>query len=170
MADFTWMEWFTGVSGEPITATRLPPEGIDAEELMLQHSLETGRSYLIGFTQKQGLGRITYIGSDPTPDLILGVLRSAGTVIPVLSDYPQWANALYKHGKGYVLFIANPTEFNGTAEFSLAENFGELQDWQVENLVSHNSEVVRSREGKLSLYSQSESERRHRPDDLQLES
>lgn len=149
-ADLPWMEWFNSIPGEPISAVRLRPEGINAEELLLQHSLETGQSYIIGYTVRQGSGKITYIGTDPTPELILAILKSNGVVLPVQSLNPEWANALYKRGDEYFLFIANPTDFVGTTLFTLTDDFGESMSWVVEDLVAENSETLTSQSWTLS--------------------
>jgi hypothetical protein len=150
-AEMPWMEWFSQVEGSPITVIRVPPEGITAEELLLQHSLEVGQSYVIGYSINQGAGKITYIGADPSPELIGGVLKSAGIEPPVHASNPEWASALYRRDGKYYLFIVNPTDQNGTAVFELTADFGANTAWKIENLVSKTSEIVTSLDDKLSL-------------------
>lgn len=149
--ELPWMEWFEKVDGQPITAKRLHPEGITAEELVYQHSLEVGQSYVIGYTLHQGAGKITYVGADPTPDLIMGCLKSFRVHIPVQADNSQWSTALYKKGSDYFLFVTNPTESDGATLIEITEGFEERSEWQIQDLVKESSFVRHSQEGKLSF-------------------
>jgi hypothetical protein len=106
---------------------------------------------VIGYTINQGAGKITYIGADPSPELIGGVLKSAGIEPPVHASNPEWASALYRRDGKYYLFIVNPTDHNGTAVFELTADFGANTAWKIENLVSKTSEIVTSLDDKLSL-------------------
>ncbi len=81
-----WMEIFDQVPGEPITAERQSVDAEAVEEMQFLCSLPVGARYTIGYTQPRGQGRLTYLGIQPTPQLLLGLcsafsapLASSGT-------------------------------------------------------------------------------------------
>lgn len=130
-----WLHNYDNVPGQPITAVRMPYRSQPSEELVLQFSLQEGLEYTVGFEVERGKGRITVIGLQPTPALLLALHKHYGVAIACRSQVEGVTSALFRRGEDYYLIATNDGIEGKAATFELA---GELATghWQVDNLLN----------------------------------
>ncbi len=77
------------------------------EELQYLCSLPTGTRYIVGFTRWVGSGRLTYLGLQPTAQLIAALYPYLNISIPARSLTPGITTALYSRKDQTYLMIVN---------------------------------------------------------------
>ncbi|MBK8033043.1 MAG: beta-galactosidase [Chloroflexi bacterium] len=114
-----WLQHYEEVPGEPISITRLSVRIPPSEELLLQFDLATGQQYTIGYTVRRLRGRITVIGLQPTPELLVLLHRQFGVGIPSRSTTPDVTTALFHRDGDYYLIASNVGDEGKTATIQL---------------------------------------------------
>ncbi len=106
------------------------------EELSLQNSLQSGNSYTVGYTERHGLGRITVLGLQPTPELVRLILQGNRIALPSRACTEAISTALFKRGREYFLVAVNNGQEDKTAEVELTLPAEEKEGWVAEDLLS----------------------------------
>jgi hypothetical protein len=126
-----WWHSYEAVPGTAITMERLPYASQPSEELKLQFSLQEGFGYTVGYTVERGQGRVTVIGLQPTPALILALHRSFGVTAACRSRVSGVSSGLFRRGDDYYLVATNDGSESKATLFDLALPAGR---WQAHNL------------------------------------
>jgi hypothetical protein len=103
-----WMFSYQETPGEAIAARRLSPAPLASQENSLQASLQDGQETFIGYAKSIGKGRLTLVGLQPSPDLILALHKYAGVPIPCRSYTPGISTSLFQRDGDLYLAGANP--------------------------------------------------------------
>lgn len=104
-----WMFTYRAVPGTPITAKRMAPKSIVAEENSLQWNLQNGETYTVGYTRDLGKGKITMLGMSPSKELILGLHQYFDVKIPARALTPGIQVACFRRDNNTYLTIVNTT-------------------------------------------------------------
>ncbi len=141
-AEGSWAWTYASVPGEPITAERLPGRQQPSEELCLQFDLQTGARHTVGYTRQQGQGRLTVLGLQPTPELLLEIHRVLEVPIPCRSLTSGVVATLFRRGDAYYVFAVNSGDEGKAAE--IAFGGGTIADgrWLAEDLIAGRSAPV----------------------------
>ena len=123
-----------------LVARQLDSDGFTAEELRLQFNLQTGVGYDVGFSERRGRGRLTVLGLEPSPALLLALHRFAGVSIPARSTTPGALGALCCDDDGFYLIAVNNGEEEKTATFVLDRDILPNARIEVEDLLSREEE------------------------------
>jgi hypothetical protein len=129
-----WLHFYENVPGEPLIAERLKGKAQPSEELALQFSLQIGLKYTIGYTEARGQGRLTVIGLQPTPGLLLALHNHFGVPVACQATVPDVTTALYRRDDDYYLIATNDGVEAKGAEITFAEDLLTDDQWTVENL------------------------------------
>jgi hypothetical protein len=127
--------WFDAPPGEPIVATRRRGEILHQEELALIVDLVEGAQYTLGFTRRVGRGRLTFIGLEPSPELILVLHEFAGVTAPARALTPDACAALFRRGDAFFLVVTNAGNENKVIEIALDVSLFAADRYQLEDLV-----------------------------------
>jgi len=131
-----WAYSYDSTPGEPITAERLSIREKPSEELLLQFDLPTGAQYTIGYTVECGAGRITVVGLQPSPGLLLALHPYLGIPVVSRSRTATVSTALFSRAGEYYLIASNTGNEDKSADVELAPGLLNAGLWQVENLVT----------------------------------
>jgi hypothetical protein len=126
-----WLMHYDAVSGASISVERLGIRSQPSEELLLQIDLQRGERYTAGFTLERGSGRVTFIGLQPSPDLLAALHQQFGVSIP--SQAAGVTTALFRRGDDYYLLASNVGNEDKSAEVALSDMTGA---WTVRDLLS----------------------------------
>ncbi len=104
---------------EPLMVRLLDSEAYSAEELALQFNLSSGARYTAGYNERRGRGRLTVLGLEPSPALLLALHDFAAAPLPVRSATPGAFAALWRGADAHYLFVVNNGDEDKTATFYL---------------------------------------------------
>lgn len=90
-----WLEWFDAPPGKALVAERQSVDRDAVEEMQYLCNLPVGTRYPVGFSQPRGRGRITYLGLQPTPALLLALCEAFATP-PARCATPGVSAALFQ--------------------------------------------------------------------------
>jgi hypothetical protein len=101
---------FDEVEGEAIEATQQlgAQQAVECSEVW--PTLYEGKTWTIGFSEELGSGRVTYLGVDPSPELIVALHKWAGVAIPSRAHSDGILTALFRRGDSIYLIAVNPTD------------------------------------------------------------
>lgn len=128
-----WLHNYDATPGEPVIAERLAYRQQPSEELALQFSLQEGLRYSVGYQVGRGQGRITVIGLQPSPTLLIALHQHFGVSIPCRSQTGSVTSTLYQRDGNYYVIATNDGTESKAAVLSLPGLSG---PWQVEDLMS----------------------------------
>jgi len=132
-----WVQHYDAVPGEPIVVTRLSARNPPSEELLMQFDLQSGQQYTVGYTVRRLRGRITVIGLQPTPELLILLHRQFGVTIPSRSTTANVTTALFHRDGDYYLIASNVGDEGKTANIQLpAPQNGQWRDMLNGNVVA----------------------------------
>ncbi|MCC6801235.1 MAG: hypothetical protein IT319_00005, partial [Anaerolineae bacterium] len=131
-----WWHNYDKAPGEAIHIERLPYSFQPSEELVLQFSLQEGLRYTVGYTIQRGQGRITVIGLQPSPALLLALHDHFGVTVACRSQIGGVSSALFRRGDAFYLIATNDGSEPKAALFEIAPGIMRAGAWQVENLDS----------------------------------
>lgn len=131
-----WAYNYDRAPGEPITAERLSIREKPSEELLLQFDLQNGAQYTIGYTVQRGTGRITVIGLQPSPGLLLALHRYLGIPIASRSRTATVSTALFSRDGEYYIVASNTGNEDKTADIELAPGLLNAGRLQVEDMTN----------------------------------
>jgi hypothetical protein len=114
------VEIYAHLEVEQIFAERGSVDELAMEELRLHCSLPQGQIYPVGYTRLMGQGRLTYLGLQPSKDLILGLLDAYQVEIPVHALTPGFASSLFQQKGTYYLMLVNLGSEERCAELALS--------------------------------------------------
>jgi hypothetical protein len=137
----SWLFNYDTVPGEPVTAIRLPTGQLTAEENLLQANLEAGTTYTIGYSQTIGQGRLTIIGMEPSPPLLLALHNVYGLPVPIYSSTPGIKTAIFQRDQAHYLLAVNTGTESKTAEVILHPRYVPTGDYMVSNLLTGKEEA-----------------------------
>jgi hypothetical protein len=131
-----WIYNYDRVPGEPIRVTRLTMKNHPSEELALQFDLQTGAEYTVGYSIGRGQGRLTIIGMQPTPGLLLALHEQFNVPLPCRAYTSAITTALFSRDGGFYLFASNAGNEDKSTEVVFAPNLFSPGKWSVQDLVS----------------------------------
>ncbi|MAT45031.1 MAG: hypothetical protein CL609_22085 [Anaerolineaceae bacterium] len=131
-----WLFHFEKVPGKAITATRKSPDNLVAEENALQWDLQSGQEYTIGYTQTIGQGKITVIGLEPSPDLILSIHHYLQKKSAICSLTSGIYTSLFRRGNEYYVFVINSTSEDKTVVLEFDPDFLQASKQEAIDMVS----------------------------------
>lgn len=131
-----WAYNYDSTPGAPITAERLAVRDKPSEELLFQFDLQNGAQYTIGYTIERGAGRITVIGLQPSPGLLLALHRYLDIPLPSRSRTPTVSTALFSRDGDHYLIASNTGDEAKSAEIELASWVLGADLWQAEDLTT----------------------------------
>jgi beta-galactosidase len=131
-----WAYNYETTPSEPITAERLSVREKPSEELLLQFDLQNGAQYTIGYTVQRGAGRITVVGLQPSPGLLLALHEYLGIAIPSRSRTATVSSALFSRDGEYTLIVSNTGTEDKMAEIALADGLLASDGWVAEDINS----------------------------------
>lgn len=132
----TWVYNYQKTPGQPIGVEVLGSDAFSAEELALQFSLQNGARYTAGYSQQRERGRLTVVGLEPTPALLLALHAFAGVSIAARSATPGVQGALFENDDAFYLIAANNGEEEKSATFVVDRDILPNARWRVEDLLS----------------------------------
>lgn len=116
-----WIEIFTNPPGTAIWAVRESVDPNVSEEMALHCSLPIGAQYTIGFTREIGIGRLTYLGIQPSASLVSNLCAGLGVHPALQTNSPGISAALFKRRDGqYYLLATNNTLEEKAADIKFA--------------------------------------------------
>jgi hypothetical protein len=130
-----WMAHFQAVEGEPIHVERDSVDEMAVEEMQLLCRLPIGESYTIGFTKTLGLGKLTYLGLQPSAALLSGVCQALGIPIACRTAIPEVVTGLYRSRNGYFLCAVNLGREEKMVEIGLDSDIFRDIPYQAKDLV-----------------------------------
>ncbi len=104
-----WLFTYREVPGTPLYARRIAPKSIVAEENHLQWNLQNQETYISGYTQNLGKGKLTMLGVSPSKEVILMLHQYFNINISVRSLTPGIQTACFQRGENIYLTVINPT-------------------------------------------------------------
>jgi hypothetical protein len=121
VVDSAWAYAYGEVPGQPITATRQPHSAaLMSDELVLHTDLQVGQQYVVGYRQRLGQGTLTVVGLQPTPGLLLALLRELPIALPVHARTPATTAAVFARGAERYIIVVNASASPLTAAIALA--------------------------------------------------
>jgi len=102
-----WITHFQSVQGDPIFVERGSVDEMAVEEMQFLCRLPIGESYTIGFTRPQGKGKLTYLGLQPSPELLSGICQTLGISIPCRAATSGIATGLLRSLDKFFLCVVN---------------------------------------------------------------
>lgn len=138
----SWVYNYQETPGEPISVEVVGSDAYSAEELALQFNLQNGARYTAGYSQQRGSGRLTVLGLEPSPALLLALHDFAGVTIPARSTTPAVQGALFAHEELFYLIAVNNGDEDKNAAFEVDRDILPNARWQVEDLLSREPERV----------------------------
>jgi hypothetical protein len=102
-----WLEYFEAVPGDPVVVERGSVDEMAVEEMQFLCNLPRGERYTIGFTQTIGKGKLTYLGLQPTRQLIRAVFTLLGMTYPSQTDCADVSTGLFQRGDHFYLCVVN---------------------------------------------------------------
>lgn len=131
-----WVYSYASTPGKAITGERLPMRHQPSEELRLQFDLPVGERYTIGYTQTRGAGRLTVLGAQPTPELLVMLHRQFETPILCRSKTGGVTSALFRRGAAFYLIATNTGTEGKTAEIEVAPELFSAGEWRIEDMLT----------------------------------
>src|SRR5690606_2069289 len=113
---------------------RLKSNAQPSEELALQFSLQIGQKYTIGYTEQRGAGRLTVIGLQPTPGLLMALHNHYDVPVASRSNIFGITTALYRRDGDYYLIATNDSVDPRGTEVHFGRGLLADGQWTVENL------------------------------------
>ncbi|HOL67325.1 MAG TPA: hypothetical protein PKX93_07720, partial [bacterium] len=108
--------YFRKVPGKPLVV-RLTTQ---AKETLVDIGAARPKEFVAGYSQPVGKGRVIYLGTNPSPDILRMVLKEEGLSPYVFCQRPLVTTDLHRHRKGHlVLFVINRNEQAVTVECCL---------------------------------------------------
>ncbi len=132
-----WWHNYDDAVGEPITIERLSYLNQPSEELALQFSLQEGLRYTVGYSVERMQGRITVIGLQATPALLLALHDHFGVTVACRSRVSGVSSALFRRGEDFYVIATNDGNEAKATLFEIAAGVMAAGRWQVENLDTH---------------------------------
>jgi hypothetical protein len=146
-AESPWLHLYENVPGEPLIVERLKVRAQPSEELALQFSLQIGLKYTVGYTETRGQGRLTVVGLQPSPALLLALHDYFGVPIACRSNVGDVVTALYQRDGHYYVIATNDGNEGKGAEITFGDSLLTDGQWTVENLDSGKAKTVYLRNG-----------------------
>lgn len=137
-----WIAYFQSVPGEPIYVTRGSVDEMAVEEMQFLCRLSVGESYTIGFTRPQGKGKLTYLGLQPSPELLSGICQAFGISIPCRAATSDIATGLFRNLDKFFLCVVNLGREEKSIEVRLNPQILGDALYQACDLVSSEASVV----------------------------
>ncbi|HPP11645.1 MAG TPA: beta-galactosidase, partial [bacterium] len=108
--------YFRKVPGKPLVV-RLTTQ---AKETLVDIGAARPKEFVAGYSQPVGKGRVIYLGTNPSPDILRMVLKEEGLSPYVFCQRPLVTTDLHRHRQGHlVLFVINRNEQAVTVECCL---------------------------------------------------
>ena len=96
--------YFRAVTGTPVRATL----STRAREVLVDIGATNETAFLIGYARPLGKGKIIYIGSNPSPEILRLVLEQEGVAGHVFSDASDVSTTVHRHRNGNLaVFVIN---------------------------------------------------------------
>lgn len=137
-----WIAYFQSVPGEPICVTRGSVDEKAVEEMQFLCRLPVGESYTIGFTRLQGKGKLTYLGLQPSRELLSGICQMLGISIPSWAATSDIATSLFRSLDKFFLCVVNLGREEKSIEVRLDPQILGDAPYQARDLVSCDASVV----------------------------
>ena len=106
------------------------------EEMQFLCRLPVGESYTIGFTRPQGKGKLTYLGLQPSRELLSGICQILGISIPSQAATSDIATGLFRSPDKFFLCVVNLGQEEKTIEVRLDPQILGDAPYQARDLVS----------------------------------
>ena len=89
-----------------------------------------------------GRGRLTFIGLEPSPELILALHEFAGVTAPARALTPDACAALFRRGDAFFLVVTNVGNEDKVIEIALDVSLFAADRYQLDNLLRDNATQV----------------------------
>ena len=134
-----WLAHYQAMEGEPIFAERGSVDEMAVEEMQFLCSLPMGERYIVGFTKRLGKGKLTYLGLQPSRELITGICLSLGIPISCRAAIPEVATGLYRSPDQFFLCAVNLGQETKTVEVVLSSDIFKELPYQASDLIDSQS-------------------------------
>lgn len=135
-----WLFTYREVPGTPIMAKRIAPRSIVAEENSLQWNLQNGETYIVGYSQDLGKGKLTMLGLNPSKEALLALYQYFQVGIPARSHTPGIQVACFSRNANLYLTVINATNEDKHASIEIDPAYLPKGDLRVVDLL--NGKVV----------------------------
>jgi hypothetical protein len=129
-----WLYNYESAPGEAITVERLSVRNKPSQELLLQFDLQNGAQYTVGYTQARGEGRLTVIGLQPSPEILLALHRHFGVAIPCRSHTGAVTTGLFQRHDELYLMATNVGAEDKGAHIEFDPALLPAGNWRLQNL------------------------------------
>jgi hypothetical protein len=130
----SWIYNYDSVPGDAITVERLSVRNKPSAELLLQFDLQNGAQYTVGYSQVRGQGRLTVIGLQPSPELLLALHQHFDVPIPSRSHTGGITTGLFQRDDELYLMATNVGAEDKGAHIEFDSAILTSGTWQVQNL------------------------------------
>jgi hypothetical protein len=131
-----WVSNYRTVPGDAIVVNRLAVKNLPSEELTLQFDLQTGERYTIGYTVSRGKGKITVLGIQPSPELLVPIHKYVDVPITCRSLTAGVASALFQRAGNLYLIAVNPGAEEKFADIELALGTDMKSEWAARDIMT----------------------------------
>jgi hypothetical protein len=132
-----WLQHFASVPGRPVRAKRGSVDPHAVEEMQSLCALPEGDEYIVGCTQIIGKGNLTYLGIQPSGDLLTGLLEALGAPIPARSLTPGVSTGLFRRETTFYLMAVNTGRESKAFETRLSPEFFGRKRLEIRNLLDN---------------------------------
>jgi hypothetical protein len=137
-----WLAYFEAVEGEPILAERGSVDEKAVEEMQFLCMLPMGERYITGFTKNLGKGKLTYVGLQPSGELLTGICRTLGIPISCRAAISEVATGLYRSPDQFFLCAVNLGQEERTVEVALDPDLFQDMPYQANSLVDSQAPAI----------------------------
>jgi hypothetical protein len=100
--------WFPKIEGDPLRVNLSGQRHESLELLGLTGNAADSAAFTMGYTRRFGKGKVIFIGSNPSPDILRMVLEQEGHAPCAAVDKQLVTTSLFRHAEGHhVLFVIN---------------------------------------------------------------
>ena len=137
-----WLEHFQSVPGDPIIVERGSVDEMAVEEMQFLCNLPLGEHYTVGFTQSIGSGKLTYLGLQPSKELLSAISARLGIPIPSQAGSPDVSTGLFRGGQDFTLCVVNNGHEDKSVAIKLDARVFRESMYRAYDLVSGEEKVV----------------------------
>jgi hypothetical protein len=130
-----WLEHFRRVPGDPILVERGSVDEMAVEEMQFLCSLPQGECYTVGFSRSLGKGKLTYLGLQPSRQLILAVMSLLGIPSPSQAGGAGVSTGLFQRGEDLYLCVVNCGSEEKSVTINLDKRLFREVAYQVDDLL-----------------------------------
>lgn len=135
-----WLEHFEAVPGEPLVVERGSVDELAVEEMQFLCNLPRGERYTVGFTQAVGNGKLTYLGLQPTPQLVRAIFALLGIVSPARATCTGVSTGLFQREADFYLCAVNHGVEEKSVTIELDPRLFANASFQVNDLIGGGSQ------------------------------